>query len=406
MKRIFFLFVMASIGISACQNKATTSAGNEFQKELQEKLKEAKEGDVIELPEGTYELNRTLLLDSIPNITIKGKGKDKTILNFKDQSEGAEGLHIKADGIVLEDFAILDTKGDGIQVQNAINVTFRRVKVGWTTLHNSDNGSHGTSTVGCTNVMIEECEVLGSAKAGIFVSQSKNIVVRKCHAHDNTAGIVIENSTDADVYENLLENNSGGLFVFDLPGLRKKNASRCRLFNNHIINNNTPHFGKRGTILSEIPVGTGFVLLAANQCEVFNNDISGHNSLSGAILSYRAFAKSFDDSIYDPYCGGISVHDNKFTHGSGQADSTIGFAHLLSSIFRDKIPDLIVDGYENPAYKNPNGQTKESQRICIVNNANITFANLDMPNQSKYLSKDLSKYNCTLPQVNAVKLNL
>lgn len=406
MKRIFFLFVMASIGMSACQNKAATSADSEFQKQLIEKLKEAKEGDVIELPEGTYHLSQSLVLTSIKNITIKGKGKDKTILDFKGQLVGKEGLLAKADGMVLEDFSILNTKGDGIKAQNALNVTFRRMKVGWTALHRPENGSHGTAAVGCTNVMIEECEVLGSSEAGIFVSQSNNIVVRKCHAHDNVAGIEIENSTDADVYENLLENNCGGLFLFDLPGLRKKNASRCRVFNNHIINNNTPYFGEKGTMLSKIPAGTGLVLLAAKQCEVFNNDISGHNSLSGAILSYLTFAPPAADSIYDPYCGGISVHDNKFTRGIGKADSTIGFAHLLYTAFGDKIPDLIVDGYENPAYKNANGQIKESRKICIVNNPNITFGNMDMPNQGKYLSQSLSKYNCTLPQVNAVKLNL
>jgi len=32
-------------------------------------------------------------------VTIKGKGKDKTILSFKGQKDGAEGLRITADGV-------------------------------------------------------------------------------------------------------------------------------------------------------------------------------------------------------------------------------------------------------------------------------------------------------------------
>lgn len=404
MKKILLSAFTATLFFTACNNKSAPAVNAEFEKQLQEKFINAKEGDVIELPEGTYTLNRSLILDGIKNITIRGKGKDKTILSFKGQKDGAEGLRITADGIVMEDFAVLDAKGDCIKVQDATNVTFRRMKVGWTSLHDTKNGSYSTYPVGCSNVLIEECDVFGSSDAGIYVGQSKNIIVRKNNVHDNVAGIEIENSTGADVYDNISTNNTGGVLIFDLPDLQTKNGSRCRVYNNKIVNNNVPNFGVKGTTVGEIPAGTGIIVMATNQCDVFNNEISGHNTVSAAIVSYLALAKPFKDSIYDPYCGGISLHDNKITRGSGKLDQTVVFGKMFAAMFGDQVPDVVYDGFVNPANKNPDGTVKEDQKVCIRNNGNITFSNMDLATQGKNRNSDMSKFDCSLPALTEAKL--
>jgi len=79
---------------------------------------------------------------------------------------------------------VMDAREIGIKVQDATGVTFRRMKVGWTSLHDTKNGSYSTYPVGCTNVLIEECDCVGSSDAGIYVGQSKNIVVRKNNVHE------------------------------------------------------------------------------------------------------------------------------------------------------------------------------------------------------------------------------
>ena len=112
---------IAAITLNSCKNSASPQVASnsaEFEKQLQEKLVNAKEGDVIELPEGTYNISRPLILDGVKNVTIRGKGPDKTTLNFKGQKDGAEGLRVTANGIVLEDFAILDAKGDCIKIED------------------------------------------------------------------------------------------------------------------------------------------------------------------------------------------------------------------------------------------------------------------------------------------------
>ncbi len=402
----FLPFVLASVVfLSACKTKPTASVDATFEKQLQEQFINAKEGDVIELPEGTFTLNRSLILDKVKNITIRGKGNTKTILSFKGQKDGAEGLRITADGIVMEDFAVLDPKGDCIKVQDATNVTFRRLRVGWNSLHDPKNGSYGTYPVGCTNVLIEDCEVFGSSDAGVYVGQSKNIIVRRNRVHDNVAGIEIENSTDAMVTDNLSENNTGGILVFDLPELPKKNGMRCKVANNKIINNNTQNFGVKGTTVSEIPAGTGIIAMATNFCDIANNEISGQNTIGISVVSYLSLQKPFKDSIYDPYSGGITVHDNKITRGTGSPDNTVTFGQLFIAIFGDKIPDIIFDGEINPAYRNNDGTIKSEQKICIRNNGNVTFSNLDMEHKGKNRSSDITKYDCSLNPLDEVKLN-
>ena len=89
-KVIFFAFV---IGLAtSCEHApegVIALSGDEVESKLQEALISAKAGDEIIIPEGTYSFQRSLSLFDIPNVTIKGAGKKKTICSFDGQIEGA-----------------------------------------------------------------------------------------------------------------------------------------------------------------------------------------------------------------------------------------------------------------------------------------------------------------------------
>lgn len=406
MKNQPIYFFLVFLVLAGCQSTPSSVQSPDFERELQEKFIRAKDGDIIDLPEGTFTLTRSLIIDQASHITIRGKGKDKTILSFKGQKDGAEGIRVTANGIRFEDFAIMDAKGDNIKVQDATDVVFKSIKSGWSAVHSTENGAYGLYPVGCTNVLIEDCEVFGSSDAGVYVGQSKNIIVRRNYVHDNVAGIEIENSSDADVYENVSENNTGGVLVFDMPDLPAKNGARCRIYNNKIINNNVVNFGVKGTTVSEIPAGTGIIVMATNDCEIFNNDIKGNNSIGCAVVSWIALQRPYKDSLYDPYSGGIHIHDNRIQRGTGKLDASVQFGKLFYAIFGEIVPDIVFDGFINPTYRNPDGTVKEQHRICARNNGNVTFANLDLPNGTKTINRDLKSVDCSLPQLFTVKLNL
>ena len=56
---------------------------------------------------------------------MKGAGQDKTILSFKGQKGAGEGLLVTSDGVTLRDFAVEDTKGDGIKSKGADHISLQ-----------------------------------------------------------------------------------------------------------------------------------------------------------------------------------------------------------------------------------------------------------------------------------------
>ena len=168
MRKILFLFVfVTAMSVTSCKQKTKTVAvtNENAQDAIQEQLINATEGATITLPEGSFSFSRSLSLDGIPNVTIKGAGKGKTIMSFLNQTSGAEGLLIKADGITLEGFTIQDSKGDAIKIQDSKNVIIRDVEVTWTQGAKEENGAYGLYPVSCTNVLMEDCEASYSSDA-------------------------------------------------------------------------------------------------------------------------------------------------------------------------------------------------------------------------------------------------
>jgi parallel beta-helix repeat protein len=283
------------------------------QKQLQRLFVDAKSNSTIQLPEGRFLLDASLWLDGLENVTVKGAGMDKTILDFKGQISGAEGLKVtNGKTIVLEDFSIQNSKGDAVKTQHIDGIVFRRIRAEWTNGPDKNNGAYGLYPVQCDNVLIEYCEARAASDAGIYVGQSNHVIVRHNRAWENVAGIEIENTSYADVYENKVRNNTGGLLVFDLPDLIKKKGGYTRLYNNMVLENNLANFAPKGNIVAKVPQGTGIMLLAANHVEIFGNNIQNNISAGTAIISYYMTENPIKDSVYDPYPYNIYIYDNEY----------------------------------------------------------------------------------------------
>ena len=198
------------ISITSCEQKQADIPPISFEENLQQQLIEAESGDVIEIPSGVHRLTRSLSLN-VSGVTIKGAGINSSILSFKDQQQGAEGLLVSADNFTIQDLAIEDTTGDALKVNESNNVVIRNVRTEWTNGPATTNGAYGIYPVQSTNILIDGAVAIGASDAGIYVGQSSQIIVRNSHAESNVAGIEIENSTYADVYNNVAVNNTGGI---------------------------------------------------------------------------------------------------------------------------------------------------------------------------------------------------
>ena len=395
------LFALSIMMITSCKGpeKNALTADN-IEQELQKRLIMAKDGDLFLLPEGTYSFKRSISLNDTPNITIKGAGKGKTILSFKDQIEGAEGLLIKnVNGITLEGFTVQDTKGDAIKVQDCTNVVMRDLETTWTNGKLPTNGAYGLYPVSSTNVILEECEASYAMDAGIYVGQSTNVIVRNNYVHNNVAGLEIENTRVGEVYGNVARENTGGMMIFDMPDLPQANGDRIKFYNNTIENNNGENYAPKGMVVSTIPPGTGMFLMAHSNIEVYENTIRNHKTIGISVNSWLMTGVPYKSEEFDPYSTNIHIHHNVITGNVGPADATTDNGKMIHAVLEGKAYDILVDGVYKPGSEVDGRPTS----YCIHDNGDISFVNLNagmgesQEEMVKNLNHDMSQFDCTMP---------
>jgi parallel beta-helix repeat protein len=263
-------------------------------------------------------------------------------------------------------------------------MTYRDLAVTWTALDATD-GAYGLYPVQCTDVLVDSCTVSGAADSGVYIGQSQYIVVRHNTVYSNVSGIEIENSFYADVHDNTAHDNTAGILVFDLPGLQQEGGHDVRVFNNTIQNNNTKNFAQNGDIVSIVPAGTGFFVMANHDVEIFGNTIEGNQTAAAGIISYATSQQSFTDPNYYEYPKNISLHDNTYSGNGTQPDARSQVGLLLStgmgSYPAGHVPDVMWDGIVDPAL--PTGPNP--QNLCVHEPAasavcDMHFDKVDMNN--------------------------
>lgn len=364
--------------LQACTNTnkpVIISPSADDDKTVQEVLIKAKAGDTIRLAEGVFKFRNTVSLEGIDSVTIVGAGMHKTIFSFAGQTEGAQGVYVKANNFTIQDIGIEDAKGDGLKIQASENVVIRRIRTEWTGEPDSTNGAYGLYPVQCKNILMEECVSIGASDAGIYLGQSENGIVRRNRVEKNVAGIEIENTKYADVYENKAINNTGGIMIFDLPDLPKKNGTHVRVFNNEIIGNNHYNFSAMGISVSMVPSGTGLLFMACQNVEAFGNIVKDNNTVALSILSLNTMGRQTNDSLFDKFPSSIYVHDNVIERSQSIPDTSRQFGKMMYQLFGNNLPLAISDGQFNTNYME-NGKLKAGKEICVKNNGNLSFYNL------------------------------
>lgn len=403
MPRVVTLIIISLAGLNGCSQptsdvaQQTTSAPS-YEEQLRLQLETAKPGDVIVIPEGVHNFKRSLTLNT-DNVTIRGAGMDKSVLSFKDQIAGAEGLLVNASDFTIEDLAIEDTKGDALKINEGKNIVIRRVRTEWTNGPSTENGSYGIYPVQTENTLIEGSVAIAASDAGIYVGQSRFVVVRNNLAEFNVAGIEIENTVHADVYKNVAVNNTGGILVFNMPDLPQEGHS-TRVFDNDITDNNTPNFAPAGTAVAGVPAGSGILINSNDKVEIFANRIGNNqtaNVLISSVFSAGYSERTFADA-FDPYPETIYIYDNEFSPGGNAPDrEELETLRIAAFGVDGRLPDIVWDGVTNPERDNPLG-------VICVDNGEALVVNVDAQNGYQNISTDMTNHRCTHEKLAAVSL--
>lgn len=267
---------------------------------IQEAVDKAGRNGVVRIHPGTYHENVLVIHHGVTIEGIIRNGKRPVLDGRNLLPDAISGLGNDFKVLNLE---IRNYQGNGVVVHKARNVIYRNL-----VLHNT--GLYGVYPIECNGVLVEDCVVSGTRDAGIYVGQSRNIVVRRNEAFQNVTGIEIENCVNAIVEDNYVHNNTGGILVFLLPFNPSKVQDGCLVRRNRVYNNNTPNFAAPEAIVSNVLKGTGIMLLAADNTEVYENEIVGNGSFGIMTIGLRQIFPEPTPLDVEPNPDGNRIYNN------------------------------------------------------------------------------------------------
>jgi parallel beta-helix repeat protein len=371
---------------------------------LRSRLTAARPGDTVVVPAGIYHFDSPVTLNT-DGVTIRGAGRDKTVFDFSAAQSG-DGVHARASDFTIEDLTIQDTRGDALRIDEGENIVIRNVRARWTEGPQPHVGAFGLRPSQVTNLLVEDNEVSGASTAGILVVQSRNAVVRHNRVSNNLVGIEIENGVGVDVTDNEATQNVGGMVVFNMPNLQVPGRG-IRVFSNHVFANNTANFAPPGSAAASVPSGSGIIVNSVPQVEIFDNDLADNNTANIILASFYSIAnipKTGIGSAYDPYPSAIYIYGNRFK-GGGAAPDGVMMQALRNLVYGQdgRFPDILWDGYANPADLDADGKLSAERAICI-DNGDATLLNADGPGNYKNPNIQKDNFECTLPKLPPVRL--
>jgi len=356
-----------------------------------------KDSTSILFAQGIYKFEN-LSAAQLKHILIQGEGFDKTILDFSSQTTGGEGIRItNIKDFSIDGMTIRDSKGDLIKINNSRDVKVTNLHAVWKNA-DSTSGGYAIYPVMCKNVLVENCYVEGSSDAGIYVGQTDSAIVRNCKGAKNVAGCEIENTTNAEVYNNEFYNNTAGFLVFDLPGLSQR-GGHVKVHDNNFHDNNNRNFAKAGSFgtswgVGNAPPGSGVVILAASNIEIYNNRIINNNTAPVILASGFAVDEKAAEKINDhyfPISKNISIHGNTIEMGSTFPEPTkehhigkllVAAESKLNALDparkNKRIPFIMYDGFSTNILNG--GKAINPDSLCINQPGDNVFVNADFLN--------------------------
>ncbi len=299
---------------------------------IQAAVAQARSGDLIRVYPGTYK--ETVYIDK-ENISLQGVIQEGKWPTLNGEKELNDAFLYSGNGILIENFKIVNYKGNGVMGQAGNNFVIRN---NWVL----DAGVYGIFPEFGKNGLIEHNILTGIEDAAIYVGMCDNVDVRHNEVYGNVAGIEIENSRHVLVENNHSYNNTGGILVFITPGLPIKTCYDVIVRNNFVNDNNHVNFGAPGSLVAGIPSGTGILVMAADQVTIENNIITGNNNAGITVTDLAYGANTANDPEVEPNPDRLVILDNIMIDNG---NSPVGeLKALMMTKLSTKGPDIVAVG--------------------------------------------------------------
>ena len=298
----------AEAGTSPKHEPATVVVGpNET---LQEAADRAGPGDTIQVPYKVYKESMVIDWSDIKLIGVPNDKVDDAVIDVENKR--ADGVIASGNNFEMANFSVMNYTSNGVLVEGATGVHLHDMYI-------ENTGVYGVYPVRSTNVLIERIKATKMNDAAIYAGKSKNVIIRDTETYGNVIGVELENTVNGEVYNNHAHDNTVGIFIDLLPQLPSKVSLNTKVHDNISENNNGKNFAKPGASQALIPPGTGMLILAADQVEVYNNTIRG-NKTGGLAVFNLTIGFATEEIDVGPNPEHIYAHGNTYDHNGFDAD--------------------------------------------------------------------------------------
>jgi parallel beta-helix repeat protein len=156
-----------------------------------------------------------------------------------------------------------------------------------------DNPVYGPFPVCSHDGLIDLNQVMGggsvagpSTDTGIYVGDDDQVTVRDNSVINYVIGVVVENTINARIQDNLLQGNTAGVYAAVLANHPRPFTDHVVIEHNQVLHNNLPNPvpADSGDEIGGVPTGVGIVNFGADHVIVRDNRVLGNDSLGVIIL--------------------------------------------------------------------------------------------------------------------------
>ena len=287
---------------------------------IQEAVDRARPGDTVTVHPGTYrERGRPCPYDKSEicavsvtkdGISLVAQG-GATLLNPGGQNDGIafspaspeRGVCLGSDkskrlqGATVRGFTVRGFSDDGIFFLCVEGIAVE----GNTAVNNEQYGIFPSHVVGGH---VAGNHASGAKDTGIYVGQSRDVLVEANVAQANVSGFEVENSSGVTVRRNLATGNTGGILTFALPGLDVHVNEDNVIEDNVSAANNMRNVCTSGDVCL-VPAGTGIIAVSVQRNLIHRNVVVGNDSLGIALTDFCAA-----DQLDQKACAELVIEPN------------------------------------------------------------------------------------------------
>lgn len=296
---------------------------------IQDAVVAASPGAVIKVMPGTYK--ETVYIDK-DNITLSGVIEQGKYPVLEGEGLRNDAVLYSGNGVTVENLFITHYKGNGIMGQAGNNFIIRNNII-------VDTGVYGIFPQLGKNGIVSHNIVSGIEDAAIYVGMSDNVDVVFNQVFESVAGIEIENSRHALVESNFVYNNTGGILAFITPGLPIKSCGDVLIRNNFIVDNNHENFAIPGSLVSNIPQGTGVLVMACDDVVLEGNIITGNDSVGITFTDFSLAGNAANDPDSDPNPNRPKILNNIMRNNGNDPSPVVRVA--LAAVLTTTGPDIV-----------------------------------------------------------------